>query len=267
MLRDFINDSDEKNRQFYSVFKVSREDQRQQKEALLPPKREKSPEDPFFQKLEYKPYHVGVHDTRQIMSKLAPHESRLHTNKQQVEDFLDQHSRFYNQKKKVLNKNNYGSYTSGNTSGMSDNNKSPKANEAKEEEAHHQRSKGLQQADHSRLKRINKELNGLHRLTQVEGETDYFENASNVHFNEQMDREGSSVMKRVEPSNNSVEDRGNRIQQAQRNQDRNFAQMVNTEGFTNFRFTQRAKNILSPIHVQAGEIAGSNEYTLRKRQL
>jgi hypothetical protein len=44
-------------------------------------------------------------------------------------------------------------------------------------------------------------------------------------------------------------------------QDKNFATMVNTEGFTNFRFTQRAKNILSPIHVQAGEIAGSYEFT------
>jgi len=43
--------------------------------------------------------------------------------------------------------------------------------------------------------------------------------------------------------------------------------MVNTEGFTNFRFTQRAKNILCPIHVQAGEIAGSNDYKQRRRQL
>jgi len=62
---------------------------------------------------------------------------------------------------------------------------------------------------------------------------------------------------RIEPSVNSVEDRGKRILEAQRNQDKNFASMVNTEGFTNFRFTQRAKNILCPIHVQAGEIAGS----------
>lgn len=74
-------------------------------------------------------------------------------------------------------------------------------------------------------------------------------------------------MIRVEPSNNSVEDRGKRIVQAQRMQDKNFATMVNTEGFTNFRFTQRAKNILSPIHVQAGEIAGANDYIERKRQL
>jgi hypothetical protein len=36
---------------------------------------------------------------------------------------------------------------------------------------------------------MNKELSGLGLLTQVEGETNYFENASNMHFNEQMDRE------------------------------------------------------------------------------
>lgn len=76
MLRDFIQDSDEKNKRFYSIFKVSREDQRAQIEALKPPKREKSPEDPYFQKLEYKPYHVGVHQTHEVMRKLAPFESR-----------------------------------------------------------------------------------------------------------------------------------------------------------------------------------------------
>jgi len=53
-----------------------------------------------------------------------------------VEDFLDQHSRFYAQKK-VLKKNAYGSgsYTKGNTSAMS--NQSPQDKAKEDEAAHH----------------------------------------------------------------------------------------------------------------------------------
>ena len=114
---------------------------------------------------------------------------------------------------------------------------------------------------------MNKELSGLGLLTQVEGETNYFENTSNMHFNEQMDRENQGGL-RVEPSINSVEDRGKRIVEAQRQQDKKFASMINKgDGLTNFRFVQRAKNILSPVAVQAGRFERDNDYKERKRQM
>lgn len=170
MLRDFIQDSKPENARLYSIFKVSREDQIKQEEAARPPKREKSPEDPYFKKLEYKPYHNCVHRTNEIMRKLEPYESRRHTDGKVVEDFLDQNTRFYTNvaPAKKLDR----SY---NPSGIS-NKSSPGNRDGSDDEGRPaNRHKGMDSQDHSRLSRINKDLFGNGRLLQVEGETDYFE--------------------------------------------------------------------------------------------
>ena len=63
----------------YKLFKVDKRDMDDYKESIKPVKREKSPQDPYYHALKYKPYHKSVHRTDQIFTKLQPHESRRHT--------------------------------------------------------------------------------------------------------------------------------------------------------------------------------------------
>ena len=74
----------------YKLFKVEKRDMDQYLESIKPPKREKSPLDPYYHKLQYSPYHKRVQKTNQIFTKLCPHESRRHTDDQVIQDFLDQ---------------------------------------------------------------------------------------------------------------------------------------------------------------------------------
>ena len=79
LLREFMNDSTPSNARLYQLFKVNTSDRERHLAKIRPVKRDKSPDDPYFKKLEYLPYHHGVHATGEIFKKLSPHESRRMT--------------------------------------------------------------------------------------------------------------------------------------------------------------------------------------------
>lgn len=70
LLREFMNDSTPSNARLYQLFKVDKSDRERHLAAVRPTKREKSPDDPYFKKLEYRPYHSYVHKTGEIFKKL-----------------------------------------------------------------------------------------------------------------------------------------------------------------------------------------------------
>lgn len=65
-----------------------------------------------------------------------------------------------------------------------------------------------------KLNRISKELTKNPLLIEVETGADHFEKETNYHFNEQMDKEGTTTFRKQQPAMSI--DRNERILQAQR---------------------------------------------------
>jgi len=89
MLQELMRDASPQNARFYKLFKVSQKDKDNYERSIMPPKREKSPDDPYFKNLLWEPYHPQVHTTKQLMKKLEPYESRRFTDQHTVDTFLD----------------------------------------------------------------------------------------------------------------------------------------------------------------------------------
>ena len=205
------------------------------------------------------------------MESLEPYETRKPTETNWFERFTDQERRYYQETEEMKRKASFNHNSKRQQQALSDPQEAVKIN------------------------RLRKELSRSKGLTEVEDDFHLFEAATNKHFNKEMNREAVTEQKQAARSRMesnaqgsaaayesiksnilaSVESKGSEEVRYDRMAKRDFSRKTNSyapilmnDSYSNFRFTNRASEVLSPL--SKGKFGFTNHHMnkhLRKMSL